>query len=164
MKSKNLVTIVLLLFVAASIVVLAVKSLRRNPQAVASSNTTDGGPPTAAQVDLPTDGVVAYYFHGTTRCPTCQTIESYAHEAIQLGFADQIKDGTIRWQVLNYEAPENARFAKEFEIVAPTLVLVRMKNGKQVKWENLMKVWELVDDRPAFVEFVQKKLEDLMQS
>jgi len=163
MNSKNIVTVALLLFVTAAIAVLATKSLRQKPQANASSNTTTTGAETTP-VELPTNGVVAYYFHGTTRCPTCQTIESYSHDAIRLAFADQIKDGTIKWQVLNYEAPENAHFTTEYEIVAPTLVLVRTKDGKPVKWENLMQVWEMVDDRAAFVEFVQKKLEDLMQS
>ena len=31
--------------------------------------------------------VLVYYFHGTTRCATCRTIEAYAHETVTTAFA-----------------------------------------------------------------------------
>lgn len=163
MQSKKLATIALLLFVAASVIALAMKSMRPNTRSAASSNTTGAETATAAEYAPPTDGVVAYYFHGNTRCPTCQKIESYARQAIDSAFADQLRAGTIKWLVLNYEAPENEHFTKEFEIVAPTVVLVRMKDNKQEESANLMKVWELVDDKPAFQEFVQQQMKSILQ-
>ncbi len=149
MKPKNLITALLLLFVVASVAVLAAKGLRRGPSAAAEPTMTDG--------------VVAYYFHGKTRCPTCQSIEAYAQEAISTGFADQLDDGRLQWQVVNYELAENEHFATEYELIAPTVVLVEMDGGKQKQWKNLARVWELVhDDKAAFVKYVQEETRNLL--
>ena len=94
--SKNILSVGLLLFVAASIAVLVVKSLQQGPPADAWSP--------------PSDGVVAYYFHGKVRCVTCKSIEAFAHEAIQSGFAEQLGQRRIVWRVVNYEQPGNEHF------------------------------------------------------
>jgi hypothetical protein len=152
MSIKKVFTFCLLLFVAASIVVLTVKSLRSNPQ----SSAVIADPAVK-------DGVMVYYFHGNTRCPTCQNIETYAHEAIESGFADQLKSKQIVWQVINYETPGNEHFATEYEVVAPNVVLAMFKDGKQLKWKGLPEVWEHVGDKPIFVAFVQNSLRDFIQ-
>ena len=154
MKPKNALTLALLLFVAASIVVLTVKSLRQNATASSDSGAT------AAQSDeLPKliDGVIAYYFHGNTRCVTCETIEAYAHEAIEKGFADELRSGRIQWRVVNYEQPQNTHFTTDYDLIAPTVVLVEMAEGKQKRWKNLVRVWELVGEKEAFVDYVQEQ-------
>jgi hypothetical protein len=134
----------LLLFVAASIVVLTVKSLRQGPQAAAAQQQRDR--------------TIAYYFHGKVRCPTCESIEAYAHEAVSGGFAAELGDGRIDWQVVDFEQPGNEHFAKDFELAAPSVVLVEIRGGACKRWKNLPEVWELVGDKPAFVAFVQKEV------
>ncbi len=144
----------LLMFVAATCVVLIVRAVSPGPQPQGS----EGAPAAAA----PRDGVTVYYMHSNTRCPTCRTIEEYAHEAVESGFGDELKRGTVRWEVVNYETPGNEHYAKEYDVVAPTVVLVKMANGKQVAWKGLPEVWEHVGDKAAFVEFVQKNLRALL--
>jgi hypothetical protein len=141
---KTVVTSVLLLFVAASVVALAVKNLRPGPQ------------PAAAEVQR--DGVTVYYFHGKMRCPTCQSIEAYAHEAVSSAFANELKDGRIEWKVVDFEQPENEHFAKDFELAVSSVVLVETRGGARKNWKNLPEVWELVGDKPAFIAFVQKEV------
>ena len=144
MSIKNACTIALLLFVAASIVVLTVNSLRQGPQAAATEDSRDR--------------LIAYYFHGKVRCPTCMSIEAYAHEAVVKGFADEVKDGRIEWKVVDFEQPGSEHFAREFELAAPSVVLVEMRGGTRKNWKNLPEVWELVGDKPAFSEFVRKEV------
>jgi len=151
-KSKALVNIVLLGFIAVSVVVLAAKQFRRAAP----------GPGAAANAAPKGDTVVAYYFHGKTRCPTCQSIEAYAHEAVQSGFADQLTAGTLEWQVVNFDEPANEHFQKDYELAAPSVVLVRFRGGKQTDWKNLPEVWELVGDKKAFVEFVTKSVREFL--
>jgi hypothetical protein len=160
----------LLMFVAATCVVLIVKALpstQATVQAVAGSNLGAGG--LAAQgpsVGTPTlavqDGVKVYYLHGNTRCPTCRTIEAYAQEAVQTGFADELKSGKVNWQVINYESPGNEHYATDYEVVAPNVVLAMFKDGKQVKWKGLPEVWEHVGDKAAFTAFVQTSLREFL--
>ena len=62
------------------------------------------------------EGLVVYYFHGNTRCPTCRSIESQAHEVVQSDFAAELKSGAVSWKMLNYEDSATADLAKKFEI------------------------------------------------
>jgi hypothetical protein len=157
MNAKNVFTISLLLFVAAGLVVLAVKSLRRNMQTDAAVAESQDNIPDVE------NGVMVYYLHGNTRCPTCRAIEAYAREAVESGFADQLKSGQIRWRALNYEASGNEHFATDYEVVAPNVVLVKFKDGKQVQWKGLPEVWEHVGDKAAFIEFVQRSINEFLQ-
>jgi hypothetical protein len=163
MKPKNLVAIGLLIFVAACIIVLTVKALRPSLPPVAATPAAAPGvgrPEAEEPVD---DGVIAYYFHGNTRCPTCRAIESYARGAVQTGFAEQLESGRLTWRVVNYESPGNEHFATQYEIFAPTVVLVETRDGSRQRWKNLDRVWELVDDKDAFVQYVQSETETMLQ-
>ena len=163
MKPKTVVTITLLAFVAASVVVLAVKSTRQAPP------PDDPDVPVATNSDVPdepkplTNGIIAYYFHGDMRCPTCRKIEAYSHEAITSGFAEQLKNGSVQWKVLNYDAPANEDLAAKYDIVAPTVVIVKVEDGQQKRWGNLARVWEFVGDKKAFVDYVQTQTKALLE-
>lgn len=154
MKPKNLIVAVLLLFVVASVAILVGREMRQ-PAA-------DKTP--AAVEQLPADALVVYYFHGETRCPTCRNIESYSHEAIQAAFAAELAQEKVLWRVVNYEQPEHRHFAADYEIVAPTVVLVRTADGKVADWRNLSRVWELVGEREAFAEYVQNETRSMLGS
>lgn len=159
MNPKNALSIALLLFVAASILVLVVKSLRQNPAAEASAQPAATG----SAAEMPSDGLVAYYFHSNTRCPTCQSIEAYAQEAIETGFADAMKDGRIQWRVLNYEKPENSGLARKYEIAMPMVVLVKREKGEEKSWKSLDRVWELTGEKGEFIAYVQEETRSLME-
>jgi hypothetical protein len=47
--------------------------------------------------------VVLYYFHGSRRCNTCRTIESFAREAVEGRYRDALRTGTLRWAALNVD-------------------------------------------------------------
>ncbi len=168
MTLKEAITNSLLMFVAATCVVLIVKALPQaqpTTEAVAGSNSksndaaaqrTSSGAPTLAMQD----GIKVYYLHGNIRCPTCRSIESNAKEAVETGFADQLAAGRIEWGVVNYETPGNEHFATDYEVVAPTVVLVKYVGGQQVTWKALPEVWEHVGDDAALVDFVQQSLRE----
>lgn len=168
MSLKDALTNSLLMFVAATCVVLIVKALPQAPppQAVAGAGGENRGE--AASKDQPTptlavpDGVRVYYLHGNIRCPTCRSIEAYAEEAVREGFAEEVKRGKIEWRVVNYDAPGNEHYAKDYEVVAPNVVLAMFKDGKQVKWKGLPEVWEHVGNKAAFVAFVQTSLREFL--
>ncbi len=159
MNPKNAVSTALLLFVAASILVLAVKSLRQNPAAEASAQSAAA----SSAAEVPSDGLVAYYFHSNTRCPTCQSIEAYAHEAIETGFADALQEGRIQWRVLNYEKPENSGLARKYEIALPMVVLAKREGGAETSWKSLDRIWELTGEKGEFVQYVQEETRSLLE-
>jgi hypothetical protein len=114
--------------------------------------------PQAAAQQSGAHKVIAYYFHTNTRCSTCIKIEAYSHEAIEQGFPNELKNGTLGMRVINYEKPENRHFMQDYKLVSKSLVLVNMVNGKQTEWTNLRLVWQLTGRKDAFLNYVRKEV------
>ena len=102
--------------------------------------------------------MIAYYFHATVRCQTCKAIEAYSREAIEQAFAEDLKKGAIEWRPINIQAPENRHFVQDFRLYTRSLILVKVRDGKQVEWKNLDKVWDLVRDKGEFLKYVQSNV------
>jgi hypothetical protein len=139
-----------LLLILAGCIVLSVLSVFANPQAAA---------PQSGQ-----HKVIAYYFHTNARCSTCIKIEQYSHEAIEQGFSNELKNGTLEMRVVNYEQPEYRHFMQDYKLVSKSLVLVNMVNGKQTKWTNLKLVWQLTGHKDAFLNYVRKEVRGYLSS
>jgi hypothetical protein len=152
MKAKTAVTALLILFVAASVGFMILKRGDGTPTGNPSGGREKG------------DRLIAYYFHGTTRCQTCRTIEAYAEEAIRTGYPDEIASGKIQWRTVNVEEPGNEHFVRDFELVTRSVVLVHMKDGTQVEWKRLDKVWNLVHDKEAFVDYIYENADPLVRT
>lgn len=104
---------------------------------------------------VPDSKVVVYYFHGNTRCFTCRAIENFSRAAVGNGFPDELQNGRLEFLAVNIEEPANEHFVRDYQLVTRSLVLVRYSDGKQLKWKNLDRVWELVRDNDAFARYVQ---------
>ena len=150
MKMKNICTGALLMFVAVNIVVLIVKGLRPGIPAVTADDRSDR--------------LIVYYFHRKARCPPCRNIEVYSHEAVATSFPAEVGDSRIEWKVVDFEEPENQCFVEDFELLAPSVVLVEMRGGVRKRWKSLPEVWELVGDKPAFIAFVQKEVQAFLNT
>lgn len=167
MTVKDAATNSLLMFVAATCVVLIVRALPQGqpaqPTQAGSGGSADIGAAGGAPALAMRDGVKVYYLHGNFRCPTCRTIEAYAKESVESGFADELRAGRIQWEVVNYESPGNEHYATDYEVAAPNVVLAKFQDGKQVAWKSLPEVWEHTGDKAAFLSFVQSSLRDFIQ-
>jgi hypothetical protein len=125
-------------------------------------------PPTLGQTaggsssPMRAERIVAYYFHREARCPTCVSIEAGVKDAVEAGFSAQLKDGRLEWRSVNYEEPGNEHYTTDYKIAAPCLVLVKIKNDKAVEWRSLPEVWELVGDRQALMQFVQRNVQEFL--
>ncbi len=108
--------------------------------------------------------VIAYYFHTNTRCSTCIKIEQYSKEAIEQGFPDELKNGTLEMRIVNYENPENRHFMQDYKLVSKSLVLVNFVNGKQTKWTNLKLVWQLTGRKDAFLNYVRREVRNSLSN
>lgn len=108
--------------------------------------------------------VIAYYFHTNTRCSKCIKIEEYSHEAIEKGFPDELKNGTLELRVINYEQPENRHFIQDYKLVSKSLILVNFVKGKQAKWTNLKLVWQLTGHKDAFLNYVRKEVREYLSN
>lgn len=107
--------------------------------------------------------LIAYYLHGTFRCGTCVAIERQSKEAIENDFAKEIEAGKVVFLSVNYEQPENAHFASDYQLMTRSLVLSLRKNGKEVKWKNLPAVWTHVRNPDGFRAYVSGEVRDMLK-
>jgi hypothetical protein len=109
------------------------------------------------------DYVQTYYFHATRRCATCMKLEQYSRGSIESNFKDQLKNGTLRFAEVNFDEPENRHFLQDYNLIYRSLVLVRYKDGKQVTYKNLERIWELVGREKDFSEYVKTEVEAMLK-
>jgi hypothetical protein len=161
MKAKPIITALLLAFVAVSIGYLV---LRDNKTSAASTPTTSvlspTGPFVPAAVAKPAAATpfVAYYFHSTKRCRTCMKIQAQSEEAITTALGEELKAGRLAWRLVNIEEAGNEHFATEYKVTGSTLVIAEVKEGKPVRFNKLDKTWDLVHDKPQFVDYVAREV------
>ena len=171
---KSVVTIVLLLFVAVSVAYLVVSEIRSRPVAVDSAGAqgTDAATRGDAKSEIHGEmankraarAVIAYYFHGTSRCPTCLKMEQYAQDAIKGAYQAEIGSGRIRWQAVNYDEPANEHFVTEYGLVASSLVIVSNKTSTSDGWRKLDRTWDLVGNEEAFKKYVTDEVRMMLGS
>lgn len=112
----------------------------------------------------PPHQVIACYFHRTVRCPTCRRISAYIEEAVQAGFPAELKAGTVKMVMIDFQDPRNQKYAQAYQITGPTLVLMDVRDGKVAAWKPAPSVWSLVADKEAFFRYVQGEVLSYLNS
>lgn len=120
-------------------------------------------PPAQAAEDTKGAQVIAYYFHGTFRCPTCHKLEQYSKEAIEANFKNELVSGKLAFRVVNIDERENQHFVNDYQLYTKSLVISMVKDGKEVKSKNLTKIWDYVGDKEKFIDYVKTGLADLLK-
>ncbi len=111
----------------------------------------------------PPSKVIAYYFHGTVRCPTCYKLEQYSKEAIESNFKDALTSGKLEFKVINVEDKGNEYFTKDYQLYTKSLVISLIQNGKEIKAKNLDKIWEYVGNKQKFSEYVTNEINSFLK-
>lgn len=111
----------------------------------------------------PSHQVIACYFHRTVRCPTCMKISDYIEESVNTGFASQLKDGSVKMIMIDFQDPRNGQYTQAYGITGPTLVLLDVQDGKVKFWKPAPRVWSLVGQKDAFLQYVQGEIQSYLQ-
>ena len=120
-------------------------------------------PSTQAGEDAKGAHVVAYYFHGSFRCPTCHKLEQYSKEAIEDNFKDAIASGKLEYKVVNIEDKGNEHYAGDYQLYTKSLILSLVKDGKEARWINLDKIWDYVGNKEKFIDYVKNGVSGLLK-
>lgn len=107
--------------------------------------------------------VIAYYFHGTFRCPTCHKLEQYSKEAIETNFKDALLSRKLEFKIVNVEDKGNEHYGSDYGLYTKSLILSLVKDGKEVKWKNLDKIWEYVGNKEKFIDYVKSGVADFLK-
>lgn len=116
-----------------------------------------------AEIPKPSHYLVATYFHNTFRCPTCHKIEELSADAIRSNFSEALKNGTLVWRVINVDEPGNQHYNKDYQLYTKSLIISEVKDGKEIRWKNLEKVWTFVRDDQKFEQYVTSEIHDWLK-
>ena len=109
------------------------------------------------------DKVIAYYFHGNYRCASCTKIEKYSRDVITKSFDKEIKEGFLTFTAVNTDLSENKHFLQDYQLYTKSLVLISLKNNKVLKWKNLDKIWQKLNNQTDFYEYVQTETRKFLE-
>ncbi len=107
--------------------------------------------------------VVAYYFHGSFRCPTCHKLEQYSKEAIETNFKDELSSGKLELKAVNVEEGRNEHYTSDYQLYTKSLILSLIRDGKETKYKNLDKIWEYVHNKQRFLDYVKAEVADFLK-
>ena len=111
----------------------------------------------------PDEKITVYYFFGKSRCQSCITIEQYTEEAVLEAFTPEIKRGAIEFHGINVETPDTQHFVKDYQLYTKSVIVSDMVNGKERRWKNLEKVWELLGNEKAFKDYVKEEIKAYLE-
>lgn len=110
-------------------------------------------------VAAPKSQVRVYYFYTTYRCPTCYKLQLYTKKAIDIHFGEAIADGTVEFRAVNVDEKENKHFVEDYQLFTKSVVVALIKNGTQIHYKNLDKIWQLVGNEQRFVDYIKAETE-----
>lgn len=110
------------------------------------------------------DQVIMTYFISGTRCESCRKIEAFARETAEKDFADALAGKRLVFRVIDTGEPGNGHFTKDYQLTSKTVILSHRKDGKEVTWKDMSKVWDLLDDAPGFRAYLGGQIREYLGS
>jgi len=105
----------------------------------------------------PENHINVYYFHNTYRCVTCTNMEKYTREAIDTNFGQELAQGKLTFTAVNIDEDEYKHFVNDYKLETKQVIISQIEKGKEVRWKNLDKIWELVHSPEKFKEYIVKE-------
>jgi hypothetical protein len=170
-KLRLALTVALGLFIVATSGVLVLRTASSVLESPSAQNTSVAQPTTRPEEPATTSpatasseaAYVVYYFHGDVRCTSCRRIEAWAFEAVRNGFGDDIRSGRLSLQRINVDQSGNRHYIRDYQLHTRTVVLTEQRSGHTVRYRSLDRVWNLLQNREAFHQYVQSALGEFME-
>lgn len=74
--------------------------------------------------------VKVLYFHGQMRCKTCVAIESETKKLLKEDFENELKDGSLVFEVIDISKSENEKIADKYRITYSSLLIEKSEGAK----------------------------------
>jgi hypothetical protein len=103
--------------------------------------------------------IEVYYFHLTTRCVTCKTVEAEARKNIEVLYSDQVKAGKISFMALNLEEATGKSMGEKLGVNSQTLLIVKGDQKINITNEGFLYA---VSQPQKFAEVMKSKIDTLL--
>lgn len=105
------------------------------------------------------DKIEAYYFHFTSRCITCKTVEAEAKKDIETLYPEQVKSGKISFQAINLDESTSKEIAEKLGVTGQALLIVKGDQKINITNEGFMNAR---NNPEKFKEIIKEKIDKLM--
>ncbi len=100
------------------------------------------------------NSVVVYYFHTNYRCANCYNMEQWTKELMETRFKDQVAAGKLSLKIFNTDEKASAHFLTDYKLYTKSVVLSLVKGGREVRYDNLAKIWDYLRSKAKFQEYI----------
>lgn len=101
--------------------------------------------------------VIVYYFYGKPRCVSCKKIEEYTNESIK-----KLNNNRVSFKKIDMDNKDNDVLVKKYKLFTKSVVVVQIKNGKEVKSKNLSKIWTELGNKENFENYITKEIKSYL--
>ncbi|MDP4270502.1 MAG: nitrophenyl compound nitroreductase subunit ArsF family protein [Bacteroidota bacterium] len=105
--------------------------------------------------------IEAYYFHYTSRCVTCRTVEAEAKKNLETLYPQLVKKGLLSFRSLNLEESAGEALAKKLEVSGQTLLLVKGNNKINITNEGFLYARS---NPEKFKSVIKEKVDELLKN
>jgi hypothetical protein len=105
---------------------------------------------------------VVYYFYTDTRCSSCKTIEEYTRAAVEKNFTAGYKGWAVVFKGVNVDEEPGKHFVQDYWLNSKSVVVQKFSGDKALQWGKLEKVWQLLDDKDAFINYITAETRKLL--
>lgn len=127
-------------------------------------NSEEGNVPQVLAADnLQQNRLIVYYFHRSMRCTGCINVEEGAYQAVSIDHEEDIADGSLEWQSINFEEPEYGHFMAEYDLYSQELILIEMRDGIEIRYGAIAEVWQHWDDKTKIRQIVNGLIEEWLR-
>ena len=110
-----------------------------------------------ANTNAPGIKIEVVYFHAPNRCPSCVANETQTKQVIEKYFKNEISEGQVSFVSLDLKEAKNEVLITKYEIVFPTLLILKKQGGKEVKTDYTNTTFDYAFNEP-------EKYEKLLQA
>ena len=109
----------------------------------------------SASATLASNKVEAYYFHMSTRCVTCKTVEAEAKKDLETLYG-----GKVNFQAINLEDEKNKAIVEKLKIAGQTLLIVKGDSKINITNEGFLYA---VTNPEKFKSIIKAKVDGLIK-
>ena len=85
-------------------------------------------------------------------------MEKWTKEVIDNDLKNEKAGGKIVMKIINTETKGNEHFMNDYKLFTKSVVLALVKDGKEVKFLNLAKVWDFLRSGDKFKAYVKDEI------
>ncbi len=159
MIAKQILRSVLLIVVLGSLAIWANREFKK------STSYADAEKQPVPAENLPVvDGpqVVMTYFLIGARCESCRKIEALARETAEKDFPAELASKKLIFRVIDTAEAANRHYLNDYQLSSKTVVISRRLDGRESAWKDMEKVWDLLDDPPAYHAYLGARIREYL--